>query len=186
MRPLIAAEQIEEGVSRVAREIQQAYAPESLTLIGVMTGSLVFLADLMRKLDLPLHVEVIRASSYRGGTTSGELVIDWKSLPDVSDQHVVLVDDIFDTGKTISALSSQIKMLNAKSVASAVLLCKQGRSEVELRPDFVAFEVPDLFVVGYGLDYRNKLRHLPYVAVLEPEDLQADASSFSCDGRSPS
>lgn len=173
MRPLIAAEQIEASISRMAREIHQAYAPEPLTMIGVLTGSLVFLADLMRKIDLPLNIEVVRASSYRGGTTSGHLEIDLDSLPCVDDQHVLIVDDIFDTGKTLQALSGAIRERRAKTVASAVLLSKQGCSRVTTRPDYVGFEVPDLFVVGYGLDYRNQFRHLPYVAVLDPGDLES-------------
>ena len=137
-----------------------------------MTGCLVFLADLMRKLDLAVRVEVVRASSYRGGMTAGTLEVDWGSLPVVDGQHVVLVDDIFDTGQTLSALVTRFRELGAQSVASAVLLSKQGRSRVELVPDFVAFEIPDLFVVGYGLDYQDQLRHLPYVAVLESQDLE--------------
>ena len=179
VRLLIDAERIDEGISRIAGEIQSRYAPRPILLVGVMTGCLVFLADLMRKLDLAVRVEVVRASSYRGGMTAGTLEVDWGSLPVVDGQHVVLVDDIFDTGQTLSALVTRFRELGAQSVASAVLLSKQGRSRVELVPDFVAFEIPDLFVVGYGLDYQDQLRHLPYVAVLESQDLEMTEPKIS-------
>jgi hypoxanthine phosphoribosyltransferase len=172
VKQLLSSEQIRGGVARLAEQIGADYANRALTIIGVMTGSLVLLADVMRQLDLPLRVGVIQARSYRGAATCpGELVLDVSLLPDVKGRDVLLVDDIFDTGRTLAALIDGIKRLDPGSVRSAVLLRKLGRQEVELRPDYVAFEIPDVFVVGYGLDYQDAYRHLPFVAELEAADL---------------
>ncbi len=122
---------------------------------------------------MPQRVGVIQASSYRGGTTSGELQVDAAMMIDVRDRDVLLVDDIFDTGRTLARLTRMMAELGAHSVKTSVLLRKRRKHSVELRPDFVAFEVPDEFVVGYGLDYRDMYRNLPYLAVLEPSDIAA-------------
>jgi hypoxanthine phosphoribosyltransferase len=174
VKQLLSEEQICGGVARLAVEVAEHYAGRSLTLIGVLTGSLVLVADLMRRLDMPLRVGVIQARSYRSGATSpGALEINDSMLPDIRGRDVLLVDDIFDTGRTLAALKRQMESLGPRSLRSAVLLRKTGRQEVDLRPDHVAFEIPDVFVVGYGLDYQDAYRHLPYVAALEPDDLGA-------------
>lgn len=172
MKILLNESQLREGVERLAEEIDGRYAGEHLTVVAVMTGSLILFADLIRMLSVPLRVGVIQASSYRGETEAGELSVDTQMLIDVEDRHVLLVDDIFDTGRTLSRLTDLVSELGARSVSSAVLLHKQRRHDVALRPDFVAFEIPDEFVVGYGLDYREMLRNLPYLAVLEAGDLE--------------
>jgi hypoxanthine phosphoribosyltransferase len=158
----------------LAGEIVEHYGGRPLTVVGVLTGSMVLVADLIRRLDMPLRVGVIQARSYRGSATSpGPLAIDCSTLPDIRGRDVLLVDDIFDTGQTLSALVDQVARLEPRSLRSAVLLLKQGRQRVSLRPDHVAFEIPDVFVVGYGLDHHDAFRHLPYVAVLEAGDLTA-------------
>lgn len=172
VKQLLSEQEINGGIDRLAAEISQHYAGRPLTIIGVLTGSMVLLADLIRRLDLPLRVGVIQARSYRGAATRpGRLEINDSMLPDIRARDVLLLDDIFDTGHTLFALLAQMHALGASSVRSAVLLRKRGRQEVDLRPDHVAFEIPDEFVVGYGLDYQDAYRHLPYVAVLEPHDL---------------
>ena len=172
VKQLVSEEQIRDGVGRLAVEIAEFYSPRSLTIVGVLTGSMVLVADLIRRLDMPLRVGVVQTRSYRGtATRPGALEIDNSMLPDITDRDVLLVDDIFDTGHTLSALVAQMQTLRPRSVRTAVLLCKQGRREVELRPDHVVFEIPDAFVVGYGLDYNDAYRNLPYVAVLEDDDL---------------
>lgn len=176
MRVLLDESQLHEGVARLAREIDAHYAGRPLTVIAVMTGSLVLFADLIRRLSMPQRVGVIQASSYRGGTTSGELHIDASMLIDVAHREVLLVDDIFDTGQTLSRLRDTLLQLQAASVRTAVLLHKEREHHVELRPDFVAFQIPDEFVVGYGLDYLDMYRNLPYLAVLEPEEIEATAA----------
>lgn len=179
MRILLTADELRDGVARMADEIRAACATgveRPLTVLGVMTGSVVLLADLIRQFTIPLRVGVLQASSYRGGVTRGELEVRLEGLPDVEGRDVLLVDDIFDTGRTLDELRRRLLDLGARSVRTAVLLRKSGRQEVDYRPDFTAFEIPDEFVVGYGLDYRDEYRHLPYVAALEPAEIVEAAS----------
>lgn len=171
MKTLLSEAQVRAGVVRMAAEIRERLGPGPLTIIGVLTGSLVLLADLIRLLDMPLRVGVIQASSYRGETERGQLQIQSELLPDLAGHRVLLVDDIFDTGHTLVAVCDLIRGQRPVSVHSAVLLRKRGRQQVAPQPDFVAFEIPNTFVVGYGLDYRDAYRNLPYVAVLEPHEL---------------
>jgi hypoxanthine phosphoribosyltransferase len=134
----------------------------------------VLVADLIRQLEMPLRVGVVLASSYRGATTTrGPLKINSELMLDIRDRHVLIVDDIFDTGNTMLELLALMKKMGPKSVRTAVLLRKQGRQEVDLEPDFVGFDIPDEFVVGYGLDYQDAYRNLPYVAALEPAEITA-------------
>ncbi len=172
MRILLDETQLHQGVKRLAEEIDTQYAGQPLTVVAVMTGSLILFADLIRQLSIPVRVGVIQASSYRGETTAGELAVDTRMLIDVEDRNVLLVDDIFDTGQTLARLTEVLAERGARSVRSAVLLYKQRAPQRPVRPDFVAFEIPDEFVVGYGLDYRELLRNLPYLAVLEPTDFE--------------
>ncbi|MEQ8790720.1 MAG: hypoxanthine phosphoribosyltransferase [Pirellulaceae bacterium] len=176
MKPLISEEDVQAGVTRMARQVSACYEGRPLTIVGVMTGSLVLLADLIRRLELPLRVGVVQASSYRGGVKRGELAINADMMPDIQGRDVLLIDDIFDTGHTLTQVIALMRRLGPKSIRSAVLLSKLGRCQVDMRPDFVAFEIPDEFVVGYGLDYRDAYRNLPYIGVLEPADLVDDSA----------
>lgn len=176
MRTLLSEAELNEGVERLASEIDAFYGDRPLTVIAIMTGSLVLFADLIRRLSMPQRVGVIRASSYRGGTTSGELKVDAEMMIDVANRDVLLVDDIFDTGKTLDRISGMMGQFGASSVRTAVLLHKRRAHVVKMRPDFVAFEIPDEFVVGYGLDYLDMYRNLPYLAVLEPKEIEATAA----------
>ncbi len=180
VKQLLSEEQLRAGIARLAAEIRRDYAGGALTILGVLTGSLVVVADLIRQLDLPLRLGVIQTRSYRGtNTRPGELEINCNMLPEVRGHDVLLIDDIFDTGRTLAALLDEIHKHQPRSVRSAVLLFKDGRQEVELRPDYVGFHIPDAFVVGYGLDYQDAFRNLPYLAELEDEDLRAAAASAS-------
>lgn len=189
MKTLLGEDELQAGVGRLASDIRGHYGDQPLTVVAVMTGSLVLLADLIRQLDMPLRVGVIGASSYRGGTSSGDLTVDTNMLIDIRDRDVLLVDDIFDTGRTLESLIQTVLEMGARSVKTAVLLHKQRHTDVQVLPDFVAFEIPDKFVVGYGLDYRDHYRNLPFLGVLEPSDLkehrefipvpQSDSSSTS-------
>ncbi|MFG0255603.1 MAG: hypoxanthine phosphoribosyltransferase [Rhodopirellula sp. JB053] len=178
MRTLITEAQLADGVSKLAGEIDRHYQGKPITVVAVLTGSVVLFADLIRRLSMPQRVGVIQASSYRGGTRPGELVIDAKMLIDVKDRDVLLVDDIFDTGATIAKLKEELETYGAASVATAVLLRKTRSDQHSVRPDFIAFEIPDEFVVGYGLDYLDMYRNLPYIAVLEPDEIAATAHEF--------
>lgn len=171
MKTLIDEDAVQRGVAELAERIRIDYGHQPLTVIGIMTGSIVLLADLIRKLNMPLRVGVVQASSYRGGTERGELVVDADWMPDVQGHDILLVDDIFDTGHTLKRILEQLKPSGAASIRSAVLLTKKGRTEVDIRPDYNVFDIPDEFVVGYGLDYQDEYRHLPYIAALEESDL---------------
>lgn len=176
MRTLLTEKELEEGVAAMARQIGAAYGDRPLTVIAIMTGALIVMADLIRHLDMPLKVGLIQASSYRGGTESGDLSITETMQLDVRDRDVLILDDIFDTGKTLYEIMTRIANLKPRTLRSAVLLNKVGKQQVGMQPDFVAFNIPDEFVVGYGLDYQDHYRNLPYLAVLEPQDLQASFS----------
>ncbi|MBN1394823.1 MAG: hypoxanthine phosphoribosyltransferase [Pirellulales bacterium] len=173
MKTLLTEEQLGEGIRRLAAEIKKHYEGRPLTIIGVMIGSIVLLADLIRLLDMPMRVDLVKARSYREGSTRpGPLVINVDMLSEsIQGRDVLLVDDIFDTGRTLWELIPQIDDLGPMSVRSAVLLWKEGRREVAMKPDFAAFKIPNEFVVGYGLDYRDQYRNLPYVALLEPHEI---------------
>ena len=168
MKVLIGVDELQKRVTELGEQIGRDYQGRKLTIVGVLTGSLIFLADLVRRLDLQLRIGLIQASSYRGATTqSGDLQIGPELLPDVRGRHVLLLDDILDTGKTLSQLTQRIQKLGVASLRVAVLLRKAERQEVLLEPDYVGFEIPNRFVVGYGLDYNDEYRHLPYLAVME-------------------
>ena len=167
MEVLISEQRIRQRVAELAAEIKAHYRDQPITIVGVLTGCLMFLADLVRHLDLPLRIDLIQASSYRGATTTpGQLRISPDLVPDVRDRHVLLLDDILDTGQTLGYLVNHLRELGAASVRVAVLLRKQDRQQVQLEPDYCGFDIPDYFVVGYGLDFNDEYRHLPYVAVL--------------------
>jgi hypoxanthine phosphoribosyltransferase len=172
MRVLLSKEELHDGVSRMADQILACYEDRQLTIVGVLTGSVVLMADLIRIIDLPMRVGVLQASSYRGATTTrGELVINSELMLDISGRDVLLVDDIFDTGHTLARTIEKMREFGPTSLRSAVLLRKHGRQEVDYQPDFVAFDIPDEFVVGYGLDYEDMYRNLPYLAALEADDI---------------
>ena len=164
---LISAERIQERVAELAREISDHFQGRPITIIGVLTGSLIFLADLVRRLDLLLRIGLIQASSYRGAATSpGRLHVQPELFPDVRGRDILLLDDILDTGRTLDYLVRHLRGLSPTSLHVAVLLRKQGRQVVSLQADFCGFDIPDAFVVGYGLDYNDEFRNLPYIAVL--------------------
>jgi hypoxanthine phosphoribosyltransferase len=174
MQVLLTAEQIQRRVGELARQIAADYQGRPVTIVGVLTGSLIFLADLIRRLDLPLRVDLIQASSYRGAATSpGELRIQPELTPDVNGRHVLLLDDILDTGQTLDHLVRHLRGLGAASLRVAVLLRKRGRQRVPLEPDYCGFDIPDAFVVGYGLDYNDEYRHLPHIAVLTADEQES-------------
>jgi hypoxanthine phosphoribosyltransferase len=180
MKTLLSKEDLHDGVMRMADKVAACYADRQLTIVGVLTGSVVLMADLIRVIDLPMRVGVLQASSYRGATTTrGELVINSELMLDISGRDVLLVDDIFDTGNTLVQVLEKMREFEPTSIRSAVLLRKHGRQEVEYQPDFVAFDIPDEFVVGYGLDYEDMYRNLPYLAALEPEDIARHAETMA-------
>jgi len=165
---LLSESQIQARVRELGRRIEVDYQGKPLTIVAVLTGSLILLADLIRQIGLPLRVGLLQASSYKGATTTaGALIINETFAPDVSGRDVLLLDDILDTGHTLATLVRRMSERGAVRVRTAVLLRKVGRQEVQIEPDYCGFTIPDAFVVGYGLDYDDEYRHLPYVAVLD-------------------
>lgn len=170
MKVLISTEQIQTRVSEMSRQISRDYAGRPVTLLGVLNGSLMFLADLVRQLDLRSRIGFVQASSYRGATTEPkELEVNAGLAPDIRGRHVLLLDDILDSGHTLNRLSEHVRGLRPESLKVAVMLRKRGRQQVPLEPDYCGFEIPDVFVVGYGMDYDDEYRQLPYVAELDGE-----------------
>ncbi|MEX2092564.1 MAG: phosphoribosyltransferase family protein [Pirellulales bacterium] len=175
MRTLLTEDEIRVGVERLAGRLRADYDQRPLTIVGILTGSLIMLADLIRQLDNPLRVALVRASqSHAENERRTALVIDDKLLPNLAGRDVLVVDDIFDTGHTLVEVIAQLAKHAPKSIRSAVLLRKSGRCEVAIEPNYVAFDIPDEYVVGYGLDYEDRYRNLPYVAALEPADMTRD------------
>jgi hypoxanthine phosphoribosyltransferase len=167
MEVLIPADRIHARVGELAAEIARTYDGKPVTVVGILTGCLIFTADLIRRIDLPLRVAFVTASSYRGETfVPGKLEIRDELLPDIAGRHILLLDDILDTGKTLTRVVAHLIDKGAASVKVGVLLRKIGRQEVPFEPDFVGFTIPDKFVIGYGLDFNDEYRHLPYIGVL--------------------
>ncbi len=168
VRCLISASEIDKAVALLGRRISDEYRGKPLTVVGILTGSIMLVTDLMRRLDVPHKLGLVYASSYRGdATTAGTLRVDLSALPDLAGRHVLVIDDIFDTGRTMSGIVERIANSEPLSVKSVVLLWKKVRTEVPVPPDYFAFEIPDEFVVGYGLDFNDEYRHLPYIGVIE-------------------
>jgi hypoxanthine phosphoribosyltransferase len=165
---LVSEKEIAARVAELGRVIARDYAATHLVLVGVLQGAIPFVADLMRAVALDLTVDFLRTSSYGSGTTSSgrvELVTDLSV--DIADRHVLLVDDIVDTGHTLAALRRTLEARRPRSVRACVLLDKTGRRESEVAVEYVGFTIPNVFVVGYGLDYDGLYRNLPYVAALD-------------------
>lgn len=173
MKTILSEDDLRAGVRRMADQINSEFEGRPLTIVGVMTGCVILLADMIRQLDMPLRVGVVQASSYRDTASSGELVINSDLMLDISGRDVLVLDDIFDTGKTMVELLAAMEQLGPHSLRSGVLLLKAGQQRVEYRPDYVAFEIPNEFVVGYGLDYRDEYRNLPFLAALEENEIRA-------------
>jgi len=167
---LFTDQQIKTRVKSLAREIKQVYGDDEFTIVSLINGALMFTSDLMREIDNPVRLDCIRVSSYGVKTKSiGTPQIIHSLTLDIANRHVLLIDDILDTGKTFKLVSDLIKELKPESLRTCVLLDKKGRREVKFEADFVGFAIPDKFVVGYGLDFAERYRNLPCIGVLKPE-----------------
>lgn len=165
---LISEAEIAAAVSDLGRRISEDFQGRQLTVLGVLTGSIVFVADLMRKIEIPHQLGLLQASSYRGGmTVPGELALNLDFLPNLQGRDVLLIDDIFDTGRTVAGIVERLRLQEPQSVKVAVLLWKTARRQVNAVPDYHCFEIPDQFVVGYGLDHNGHHRHLPYIGIVQ-------------------
>lgn len=170
---LISEEELDATVTRLAGEIDRDYqgADKKLVLLCILKGSIVFMGDLMKKVSVPVEIDCMRVSSYGAGTASSgnvNIVLD-VIRPDISECDFLIIEDIIDSGRTLSYLVGYLKHKGARSVRTCTLLDKPSRRVVDFTPDYVGLEIPDEFVVGYGLDYAEKYRALPYVGILKPE-----------------
>lgn len=167
---LITADQLAARVRALAVEISAAYAGQQPVLVAVLKGSVVFMADLIRSLTVPHAIDFMATSSYGAATESTGVVRILKDLDEsIEDQHVLIVEDIIDSGNTLHYLRGLLLARGPASLRIVTLLSKPSRRLVDVPIDWVGFEIPDRFVVGYGLDYAEHYRNLPYIAVLKPE-----------------
>jgi hypoxanthine phosphoribosyltransferase len=168
-RVLFREEEIAARLDQLAAEITEDYRGKELSVLAVLNGSLIFMADLLRRIPLNLRVDCLRVKSYHGGTVStGRVEFDHSALPDVDGRHVLLLDDILDSGHTITAIIETMRSsTHALSIKSCVLLRKLKERNRPIEADYVGFDIEDEFVVGYGLDYREQYRNLPLIGVLE-------------------
>jgi len=167
---LVTEQSIKRRIRRLGKEIKQTYGDEEITVISVINGAILFTADLLRAIPNPVRLDCIRISSYRNETRSiGKPQLVHSLTLDVTNRHVLLIDDILDTAKTLSVVTNMLDKLKPASLKTCVLLDKKGRREVEFEADFVGFEIPDKFVVGYGLDFAERYRNLPCIGVLRAE-----------------
>lgn len=165
---LIPEDRIARRVRRMAKQIEADYTGREMVVVSLLNGTVMFLADLIRHLSLPLRLDFIGVSSYGAGTESGDLVITKELRLDVRGRDVLLVDDILDTGKTLVRMVGKLNALKPRTIKTCVLLNKAARRVEKIEADYVGFEIPDFFVVGYGLDFAEKYRNLPFVGVLYP------------------
>ena len=171
---LVTEEQLQAKVAQLGARISQDYAGKDLLLVSILKGAVVFMADLMRAVSIPCSIDFMVVSSY-GGTnteTTGLVKIVKDLDADLTGKDVLIVEDVLDTGVTLSNLVPMLKMRNPSSVKICAILDKPTRRKADIQPDYEGFQVPDEFVVGYGLDYNEKYRNLPYVGVLKPEIYQ--------------
>lgn len=171
-RIMINEKELDAITTRLAKEIDEAYRDKSerLVLVCILKGSIMFMSDLMKKLTVPVEIDCMRVSSYGAGTTSSgsvNIILDL-IRPDISVCDLLIIEDIIDSGNTLSYLTKYLLTKGARSVRTCTLLDKPSRRTVPYTPDFVGVEIPDEFVVGYGLDYAEKYRALPYVGILKP------------------
>jgi hypoxanthine phosphoribosyltransferase len=166
---LVSEKDIKKRVKKLGSELAAAYGDEEITVVSIINGAILFTADLLREIPNPIRLDCIRISSYRNDTKSqGQPQLLQSLTLDISNRHVLLIDDILDTGKTFSAVAAMLTKLNPASLRTCVLLDKRGRREVDFEADFVGFQIPDKFVVGYGLDFAERYRNLPCIGVLKP------------------
>ena len=168
-RILFTDQQIARRIGEMSREIERDFRGREMVVVSLLNGTVMFLADLLRRLSLPLRLDFLGVSSYGAGTESGDLVYTKELRLDVRQRDVLLVDDILDTGKTLSRVIPKLRALKPRRIKVCVLLDKRERRAEKVSSNYVGFVIPNVFVVGYGLDYAEKYRNLPFVGVLKPE-----------------
>ena len=163
-KPFLTVEQIQNKTRELADRISDDYEGKNLLAIGVLKGAFIFFSDIVRMIRVPLSIDFLIASSYLKSDSSGEIKLHYDIREEIADQDILLIDDIVDTGITLNYLRERILQKRPKSLRICTFLDKKGRRKVDVPIDYVGFVIPDEFVVGYGLDYDNKFRNLPYIS----------------------
>jgi hypoxanthine phosphoribosyltransferase len=166
-KPLLTVEQIQKKVQELADTISEDYEGRDLLAVGILKGAIIFFSDIVRFIRTPLIIDFIVASSYMKTDTTGEVKIYYDIREDIADKDVLLIEDIVDTGVSINYIRERILMKGPKSLRICTFLNKVERRQVDVPLDYVGFEIPNEFVVGYGLDYDNKFRNLPYISIFK-------------------
>jgi hypoxanthine phosphoribosyltransferase len=166
-KPLFNSQEIQAKVKELADRITKDYSGKELLAVGILKGAYMFFSDLVRAIEVPLTLDFIIASSYIKTETSGEVKIYYDIRENIPDKHVLLIDDIVDTGITLNYIRERVLARCPQSVKVCAFLDKKEKREVEIPLDYVGFEIPNEFVVGYGLDYDNKFRNLPYISIFK-------------------
>lgn len=166
---LLTEEQIQQCVAKLGAQLAEEYADKNPIFLGVLKGVVVFFADMIRATPIPCEIDFLAASSYGNGTNSGKLIMRKDVSVDIRGRHVVILEDILDTGNTLKRVVAHLLEKEPASLKICALLDKPDRREVEIEADYVGFTIPNEFVVGYGLDYAEGYRNLPYIGVLKPE-----------------
>ncbi|MEP6602534.1 MAG: hypoxanthine phosphoribosyltransferase [Spartobacteria bacterium] len=161
---------IHRRLDEIAAQISQDYRDRELTVIAVLNGSLMFMADLLRRIPLPLKLDCLSVASYHGrAQTTGEVIFKQVALPDVVDRHILILDDILDSGHTLAAIREKLETMKPRSIRVCVLLSKKKVRARAVDADYIGFEIEDEFVIGYGLDFMERYRNLPCIGVLRRE-----------------
>lgn len=168
-RVLISEEEIQNKVSEMAKKISDDFRDKDPLFVGVLKGCFIFMADLMRYVDIRCSMDFMAVSSYSGTSSTGAVKINKDLSEDIEGRHVIIVEDILDSGVTLSYLKQYLMVRKPASISIATLMDKPARRKADIYADYSCFEIPDAFVVGYGLDYNERYRNLPYIGVLKPE-----------------
>ena len=168
-RILISEEEIQKKVAEMGKKISQDFRDKDPLFVGVLKGCFIFMADLMRYVDIRCSMDFMAVSSYSGTTSTGAVKINKDLSEDIEGRHVIIVEDILDSGVTLSYLKQYLMVRTPASISIATLMDKPARRKADVYADYSCFEIPDAFVVGYGLDYNERYRNLPYIGVLKPE-----------------
>ncbi len=166
-KPLFTKEQIQDRVKTLSEKISRDYADKDIVAVGILKGAFMFFSDLVRAIQVPLTIDFIVASSYLKTDTTGQVKVHYDIKEDISNRDVLLIEDIIDSGTTLNYIRERVLARSPKSLKLCVFLDKRERRIVDVPLDYVGFEIPNEFVVGYGLDYDNKFRNLPYIAIFK-------------------
>ena len=168
-RILISEEEIQKKVAEMGKKISEDFRDKDPLFVGVLKGCFIFMADLMRYVDIRCSMDFMAVSSYSGTSSTGAVKINKDLSEDIEGRHVIIVEDILDSGVTLSYLKQYLMVRKPASISIATLMEKPARRKADVYADYSCFEIPDAFVVGYGLDYNERYRNLPYIGVLKPE-----------------